>query len=652
MIFWFAAGILFLIVVPALAIGAFLRVRRLEELKAASPDSQERIHSLDRRLDKIEARLSAVETKLAGRTVPAPGAFPPSVSPAGMERAPSEAPAPPAPAFATPPPPPPSQPPTLSRAELPGLPPSLPVGRPDRAGGLDLESLVAGRWLNYVGIVAVLFAMAFFIKYAFDNNWIGPRGRVAIGLMIGAGLVVWSGRLLEKGYRYFSEGIAGLGAAVLYVSLWAGWHYYKLFPQTTAFIGMIIVTTAMIALALGRNSERLAVLALAGGFLTPTLLSTGKDHEVVLFTYLAVLTAGMLTLERRKEWPWLPPLAFIATELYFWGWYSDFYRDEKLAITSAYATLFFVLFAAVPVVRSRREGRLGGEEVAVVLANAFFYLLALYQMLWPTYRWSLTVAVLALAAVHLAVLRILPAPRAGEAPVVRWLFAGLALAFATIAVPIRLDDKWITIAWVVEGPPLIWSGLRSKTWQLRAAGLLLLAVAALRLLILPIPATRFLFNGRFGTFAVAVACFALCCDLARRTPEQISDAEKSAFAGLAVAVNVYMLWAFSLEIWDLLGRTQALGIERGLAQQMGLSILWALYATGLILAGMARKSPMLRWQALVLFGLVAGKVFLFDLSFLSRFYRILSFLVLGVLLLLVSFLYQRRISAQKGEQRL
>ena len=75
--------------------------------------------------------------------------------------------------------------------------------------------------------------------------------------------------------------------------------------------------------------------------------------------------------------------------------------------------------------------------------------------------------------------------------------------------------------------------------------------------------------------------------------------------------------------------------------------MWTAYATGLILLGVKRHSALLRWQALVLFGLVVIKVFLYDSAFLQRFYRILSFFVLGVVLVVVSFLYQRKLSRER-----
>ncbi|HXG59040.1 MAG TPA: DUF2339 domain-containing protein, partial [Thermoanaerobaculia bacterium] len=72
------------------------------------------------------------------------------------------------------------------------------------------------------------------------------------------------------------------------------------------------------------------------------------------------------------------------------------------------------------------------------------------------------------------------------------------------------------------------------------------------------------------------------------------------------------------------------------------SALWMAYASVLIAIGFARSSPFLRWLALSLFGVTIAKVFLYDLSELERVYRILSFLVLGALLLAVSFAYQSK----------
>jgi uncharacterized membrane protein len=609
-----------------------------------------RLTQIQKFLGALEQRLFALE-RIAGSIGAAPTS-PGAPAPAKPPAEPAVAPPPPAPRPAPPPmaaAAPPPQPAPLRPAPWETLqPPPLAAGTKP-SSQLDLETVIAGRWLNRIGILALIFAVSFFLKYAFDNNWIGPRGRVGIGLLLGAAMLPWSNWLLKRGYPYFSEGIAGLGEAVLYLSLWAGWHYYALFSQGVAFASMIVVTAVMAAFALGRSSQRIAVLALVGGFLTPAIVGTGRDQQIVLFAYLAILGAGFLLMAASREWRWLTPASFIATLVYFWGWYFDFYNAAKLERTTAFATLFFLLYAAVPVIRASRLARLADLDVALVLVNAGAFLVALRVMLWPQHRWTLTVFVLALSAAHVGVARLSPSPREGEAPLTRFLFAGLALTFVTLAIPIRLDGIWITIAWAVEGAILVWTGLRAQTWGLRAAGYFLLAVTAFRLTVIPLAAESFLFNVRFAAFAVFVACLAASLRAAQLLRAELGKGEEGVFGVMAVGVNVYALGALSWEFWDLFGRMATLQLDRGLAQHLALSLLWTAYAMALILLGVARKSPFLRWQALVLYGLVVGKVFLYDTSFLERFYRILSFLILGLVLLVVSFLYQRKISRERGQ---
>jgi uncharacterized membrane protein len=71
------------------------------------------------------------------------------------------------------------------------------------------------------------------------------------------------------------------------------------------------------------------------------------------------------------------------------------------------------------------------------------------------------------------------------------------------------------------------------------------------------------------------------------------------------------------------------------------SALLMLYGAGLMWLGFARRSALLRWQAMVLIAATVVKVFLFDVSELDHLWRVLSFIVLGALLLAVSYAYQR-----------
>jgi uncharacterized membrane protein len=671
--------------VPLIAIVALIRVSNLSRTVGNVAGQAARISDVDVRLMAIDRKLDKL---LANAAVAAPVATPPHAAPAPSAVKPTEpiapppAPIPVAPPPAPPPPPPvrPVVPVTVPPAVPPPPPPRVPPATPFSAppavsqgtaahvsaanqpplssplssqsisrSGSEVEEMIAGHWLNYVGILAMAIAVAFFLKYAFDNNWIGPSGRVAIGVLIGTAMFPLSHWLLRRGYTYFSEGIAGLGAAVLYLSIWSGWHYYHLFPQNTAFMLMILITAAITAVAIARDSERIALLALIGGALTPMLVSTGRNEETALFTYMAVLGAGMLLIAFQRQWKSLPPLTFIATLVYFWGWYDTFYSPPALENTVFFATVFFILFAALPMVRSLRGEEFSQAEIVIAVSNAAQYLIALRLMLWPAHRWNLTAAMLALAAVHFVVAQAVPQRNANAARVAKILYTALALTFLTLAVPIGLDDEWITVAWAAEGAVLIWSGLRFRASALRGLGFILFLVVGVRLMVYPIHAAPvFLLNARFLTQALCAAAFLSAFLFARESDEELGPAETNGYYALAIVANFLFLLALSLEVWDFYGRT-LLVMDRALSQQLAISVLWIVYALALMVGGVMLKAAALRWQALVLLGVAIAKVFFFDLSFLTRFYRIVSFFVLGLVLLLVSFFYQRRSTAGTKE---
>jgi uncharacterized membrane protein len=650
--------IVLLLVGPILAIVAFARVSSLQKSIGQIPQILSRIYALEERLKAIDRRLasfgavSIFEAPAEPRGTTAAPATPPKPIEAVRPAAPHVSPT--RPAAAVPPSGGAATPPPFARPAQPPSPPApprftAPISTPPNGGEGDVESTIAGRWFNYVGILAVALAVAFFLKYAFDNDWIGPAGRVTLGLIVGAAMYPFSHWVLRRGYRYYSEGLAGLGAAILYLSIWSGWHYYHLFPQSYAFPLMIVVTAMTVAVAVGRNSQRVAVLALIGGLLTPILVSTGENAEVTLFGYLLVLGGAMLGIAWVRKWRSLAPVQFVGTLIYFWGWYSEFYFKTELDTTVFFATAFFALFAALPAVRSTRAGQLPAEDIAVVLTNAFNYLIALRLMLLPDYRWALTLTVLALAAAHLFAERALPRKPTDANRLAHMLYAGLALTFATLAIPIRLEGKWITIAFAVEGALLIWSGLRVRALALRVAGLVLFAVVGFRLALLVLIArtpTTFLLNERFLTLAVCAACWLAAYFFAEHSDCQPGAAETQLYFFLELAANFVFVLALSMDVWDLFGRMPSLGIDRGLAQQLALSLLWVAYAVVLLIVGMIRKSASVRWQGLTLLCAAIVKACFVDLLFLTRFYRIISFFILGLVLLVVSFFYQKRSKAR------
>ena len=528
----------------------------------------------------------------------------------------------------------------------PGLPLPPPAARRDKPE--DWERVIAGRWLNRIGLIAVAIGMSYFLKYAIDNDWIGPRGQVAIGFLIGAALVASGPAWLKRGYTYFADGMTGLGAAVLYLSAWAAANYHHLISPVAGFVLMSAITASILAIAIARRSQWVAIVALAGGFLTPILMSTGRNAEVELFTYLAVLNAGLLGVARARSWRAIDLPAFVLTQLYFWGWYGRYYEAAAIVPTTIFAAVFFAEFAALPLVRRLNTGQLRVPQALLALANPAMFLLALHQMLWPDHRWTLTVATLGLAAVHLMMARVAPAG-SGTAAQARLLFAGIALTCVTLAVPMRLDGPWVTWSWAVEAAVLTWIGFRTLAVHLRTLAMILFAIVIWRLFELDHEASRFLLNARFMTAVVTVASLFVALRLVVQQAAVVGPNERVWWKVLAVLTNVLAVWALTLEVQLYFRPTPEDGLvaHSGLAEGLGISVLWMLCASALLFAGVRASQAALRWQGLALFGLATVKVFLFDLAFLTGFYRIGSSIALGVLLLAVSFVYQRRLASNR-----
>ncbi len=385
-----ASSVLSLIALSAVhRVEALLKIFPLNELTARIYKLEQKLAELQKLVSSGDSRAREVVGRVGVVDTPTPGVpLPQSLPPATPQAQPT---APPFPSQSTASGQPVSGPPPPARPREVASPPALAPPRiSKKPSASDLEALIGGRWFNRIGIIALLFAVSYFLKLAFDNNWIGPAGRVTVGILLGAAMLPWSEWLLTRGYGYFSEGIAGLGEATLFVSVWAGCQYYTLFSRQTGFAALVLVTIVMAYLALRRNSQRIAFLSLLGGLLTPALMSTGKNEQVMLFTYLLCLATAALIISWRRIWHSLLPLAFVGTVLYFWQWYDSFYnRALFLERTLLFATLFFFLYSVIPVLRGFREETLTAVDLFLVAGNAGSYSLALHVMLWPEYRGAL-----------------------------------------------------------------------------------------------------------------------------------------------------------------------------------------------------------------------------------------------------------------------
>lgn len=106
-----------------------------------------------------------------------------------------------------------------------------------------METAIGGTWLNRIGAVALVTAMGFFVKYAFDNDWLNEMVRVLLGAFIGI-LLLGGGAYFykKKGLPIFGQGLIGSGISILYLSVYGSFGYYHLISHPVAYGFMITVT--------------------------------------------------------------------------------------------------------------------------------------------------------------------------------------------------------------------------------------------------------------------------------------------------------------------------------------------------------------------------------------------------------------------------
>ena len=252
-----------------------------------------------------------------------------------------------------------------------------------------------------------------------------------------------------------------------------------------------------------------------------------------------------------KGWRRLLLGSFVGTVLLFAAWASGYYTEPQLATTLAFATFFFLLYAATPFVRSSVTESASLQNITATLAvlNAALYFAASYLLLEGHYRFELAWLSVALAAFFFAFTRVLQRRTGISGTLYDQLYLALGVGFLTVAIPLKLGEHWLTLGWLAEAAALFWAAHRSRSLLLRLMGVAALALGVARLIAVDSSSSqdRLLLNPRFGLYLVAIGALAL---LAWFTLREGGSENRQWAAGAILALNVLALLAAHFEVID------------------------------------------------------------------------------------------------------
>ncbi len=349
----------------------------------------------------------------------------------------------------------------------------------------DLEKFIGENLINKIGITVLVLGIAFFVKYAIDQNWINEAGRVGIGIGCGVVLIALA-HYLRNSYRSFSSVLAGGGIAVFYFTIAFAFHEYQLFSQTAAFVIMIVITVFAVTLSLLYNKLELAVIAAIGGFITPFLVSTGSGNYIILFSYLLILNIGMLTLSWFKKWQTIHVIALFFTLCIYGGWLvqNTIFSDGFLLYKNAFlfATAFYILFLCMNMIYNiRTKQAFKAFDFSLLMLITFSYYAAGMTNL---HFWSAGdfqgLFTIALGATNFSLAGYFYKSKKADTNLL-YLLIGLTLTFISLAAPVQLHGHSITLFWSAEFVLLYWLHLRSgiATFKYSSAIIIILMMISL-----------------------------------------------------------------------------------------------------------------------------------------------------------------------------
>ena len=473
--------------------------------------------------------------------------------------------------------------------------------------------LFGGNTVLRVGVVLLFLGLAFLLRYATEGmvvpielRYAGVAG-AALGLL---GLGWW----LRTRNRQYALMLQGTGIAVLYLTVFAAMRLHPLLDPGAALGLLVAVTVFSAILAITQDALGLAAVAALGGFAAPILTSTGAGNHVALFSYFALLNAGILGIAWFKAWRLLNLIGFVGTFGIGFAWGLRSYTPELLWSTEPFLVLFFLMYLAIGLLFARRKllemsdapeddsreallrwsARKGDYVDGTMLFGPPLVGFGLQFALIQHLEFAAAFSALALGMIYMGLARLLSG---GRALLLAETCLALGVIFTSLAIPLGLDARWTSAAWAVEGAGIFWLGLRQQRPLARAFALLLQLGAAVAFLSELRGGESSLLDGApLGALMLGVALLFSFYQLRKATPDQTSEWERK---GLPVLACLGLTFLYLLA--PLFFFTQ------------GTTISWALAGLATLFVGLRLQSRTFLFSAFAV-QLLGGALFLMRLQ--------------------------------------
>ncbi len=495
-----------------------------------------------------------------------------------------------------------------------------------RIGTQLSENFIGGKLLNRIGALIVIFAVAYFLKWSFDNDIIGELGRCVLGLVGGSAFMLAGQFYLKKGYPVFAQGLTGAGIAIIYLSSYAAVNYYHLISPYAAFALMFITALVSGVLSALENMPGTAVMATLGGFLVPFLMGSHSGEIVPLLSYVLVLNLGVLFLAYYRRWYFLDVLALAGTGIIC---IAAFNMHWLIWYGQAFLIAYFLLFMGVALIYHKQTRR---DNLTLLLANSLFFSAFSYLNLFEKLTDWLGLIGLGFAAVYIGFYLYLN-PKGKLTPLFAKALLTLGLIFALLIAPSQLDGVYCRMAWLAVAAVLLYFCylVKSKSAFFIASMIVAAAFASVfdASVMYPTP----VLNQSSLIIALCIADWGAALYVNQRNYPQRQW--QSLTLLIFVVATLFYLLAFDIN-------NAIYYYQANQSFSFLIPVSWALVSSILLWLGVRRDNISLRMFSLMLFGIVIIRTLFYDLQQLDIAFKIMVLLAIGLISLAISFFYQKR----------
>ena len=551
----------------------------------------------------------AVPAPPAQRAAPAPAFIPPAITISLDKPRPAST---AAPAAAAPPAPAPAATPPVRPAPAP-VPVRVTPNTPAWASDAEDMFAKAKAWLFTGNLVAKLGLLILFLGVSFLLKYVSAQITVPIELRL-AGIALADIALLTWAWRIrlarpgISLPLQGTALAILMLVTFGAFRLYELMPAGLAFILLFVLTGFTCLLAVVQNAVWLAVFGIIGGFAVPILVSTGGGSHIGLFSYYALLNAGVFAIALKRSWRVLNVLSFGFTFVVATAWGLLRYVPENYLSSQLFLILFVLFYVGIAIAYCARQApRLKHYVDGTLVFGTPLAAMGLQYGLVKHIHFGLAFSALAAGLFYTGLAVALWRRHGGHFKLLAEAFLALGIVFGTLAIPFALDGRWTSAAWALEGAGIVWVGLRQRQPLAWAFGLLVQAGAWLSFLgILADMNTDTALQSNLWLGFLLLAAAALLMAINFRRQQGVAHARLPAelMQGLSV------LFLTGATAWLLAGLWTEILLRTDAITQLNLLTVSALAVAG----GLFWLAQRLQWTAprllLLLVQLLAGVVLL------------------------------------------